>query len=67
MIRLNLTVSDDLARRLDELSGESQTSKSEILRKALTLFDVAREGKRSGKKLALVGDGGQVTTEIVGL
>ena len=67
MIRLNLTVSDDLAQRLDELSGESQTSKSEILRKALTLFDVAREGKRSGKKLALVGDGGQVTTEIVGL
>jgi predicted transcriptional regulator len=67
MIRLNLTVSDDLARRLDELSGESQTSKSEILRKALTLFDVAREGKRSGKKLAFVGDGGQVTTEIVGL
>jgi predicted transcriptional regulator len=43
MIRLNLTVSDDLARRLDELSGESQTSKSEILRKALTLFDVAKE------------------------
>jgi predicted transcriptional regulator len=67
MIRLNLTISDDLARRLDELSGESQTSKSENLRKALTLFDVAREGKRSGKKLALVGDGGQVTTEIVGL
>ena len=67
MIRLNLTVSDELAQRLNELSGESQTSKSEILRKALTLFDVAREGKRSGKRLALVGDGGQVTTEIVGL
>ncbi len=67
MIRLNLTVSDDLARRLDELSGESQTSKSEILRKALTLFDVAREGKRSGKKLARTGGAGQVTTEIVGL
>jgi predicted transcriptional regulator len=50
MIRLNLTVSDELARRLDELSGESQTSKSEILRKALTLFDIAREGKRPGKE-----------------
>jgi predicted transcriptional regulator len=67
MIGLNLTVSDDLARRLEEPSGESETSKSEILRKALTLFDVAREGKRSGKKPPLVGDGGQVTTEIVGL
>jgi predicted transcriptional regulator len=67
MIRLNITISDDLAAKLDELSGESQTSKSEILRKALTLFDLAREGKRHGKKLALVGEGGQVTTEIVGL
>ncbi len=67
MIRLNITISDDLAAKLEELSGESQTSKSEILRKALTIFDLAREGKRSGKKLALVGEGGQVMTEIVGL
>ena len=67
MIRLNISISDDLAAKLDELSGESQTTKSEILRKALTLFDLAREGKRQGKKLALVGEGGQVATEIVGL
>jgi metal-responsive CopG/Arc/MetJ family transcriptional regulator len=67
MIRLNISILDDLAKKLDELSGESQTTKSEILRKALTLFDVAREGKRHGKMLALVGEGGQVTTEIVGL
>ena len=67
MIRLNISISDDLAAKLDELSGESQTTKSEILRKALTLFDLAREGKRHGKKLGLVGEGGQVATEIVGL
>jgi len=67
MIRLNISISDDLAAKLDELSGESQTTESEILRKALTLFDLAREGKRYGKKPAFVGEGGQVTTEIVGL
>jgi metal-responsive CopG/Arc/MetJ family transcriptional regulator len=67
MIRLNLSISDDMAAKLEELSGESQTTKSEILRKALTLFVLARDGKRHGKNLALVGDGGQVTTEIVGL
>ena len=55
MIRLNITISDDLAAKLDELSGESQTTKSEILRKALTLFGLAWEGKRDGKKLALGG------------
>jgi metal-responsive CopG/Arc/MetJ family transcriptional regulator len=67
MIRLNISISDDLAAKLDELSGESQTTKSEILRKALTLFVLARDGKRHGKNLALVGEGGQVATEIVGL
>jgi len=67
MIRMNITISDDLAERLNALSEQSDTSKSEIFRKALTLFDLAQEGKREGKKLALVGSGGQVMTEIVGL
>ena len=67
MIRMNITISDDLAERLGALSEQSDTTKSEIFRKALTLFDLAQEGKREGKKLALVGNGGQVVTEIVGL
>jgi predicted transcriptional regulator len=67
MIRMNITISDDLAERLGALSEQSHTTKSEIFRKALTLFDLAQEGKRDGKKLALVGNGGQIVTEIVGL
>lgn len=67
MIRMNITISDDLAERLNALSEQSDTSKSEIFRKALTLFDLAQEGKREGRKLALIGNGGQVMTEIVGL
>jgi predicted transcriptional regulator len=67
MIRMNITISDDLAERLGALSEQSDTTKSEIFRKALTLFDLAQAGKREGKKLALVGDSGQVMTEIVGL
>lgn len=67
MVRLNITISDDLAEVLDRMADESQQSKSELLRKALTLFEVARDGKREGKKLALVDLNGHVTTEIVGL
>jgi predicted transcriptional regulator len=67
MIRMNITISDDLAEKLNALSDQNDTTKSEIFRKALTLFDLAQEGKREGKKLALVGNGGQVVTEIVGL
>jgi metal-responsive CopG/Arc/MetJ family transcriptional regulator len=67
MIRMNITISDNLASELDALSSQSDTTKSEIFRKALTLFALAQEGKREGKKLALVGNGGQIVTEIVGL
>ena len=67
MIRMNITISDNLATEHEALSAQSDTSKSEIFRKALTLFALAQEGKRAGKKLALVGDSGQVVTEIVGL
>lgn len=37
------------------------------MRKALTLFEVARDGKRDGKKLTLMDRDGQVATEIMGL
>jgi len=67
MIRMNITIPDELAEKLGVLSERSDTTKSEILRKALILFSVAQEGTREGKKLALVGDKGQVVTEIVGL
>lgn len=67
MVRMNITISDNLAAELETLSAQSDTSKSEIFRKALTLFALAQEGKREGKKLALVGNSGQVVTEIVGL
>jgi metal-responsive CopG/Arc/MetJ family transcriptional regulator len=67
MVRMNVSISDNLASELDALSAQSDNTKSEIFRKALTLFVLAQEGKREGKKLALVGDGGQIVTEIVGL
>jgi len=64
---MNIAISDNLASELDALSAQSDNTKSEIFRKALTLFVLAQEGKKEGKKLALVGNGGQVVTEIVGL
>lgn len=66
MVRLNLNVSDDLNQALERMAAETETTKSEILRKALTLYEVAREGSKEGKKISLV-DGDKVVTEIVGL
>lgn len=66
--RLNVILSDDLNREIDRVAAESETNKSEILRKALQLFLAAREGTQRGLKLGLVEPKSQkLQTEIIGL
>ncbi|WP_020564061.1 ribbon-helix-helix protein, CopG family [Methylosarcina fibrata] len=67
-VRFNVVLSDDLNRELDQAAQESETNKSEILRKAITLYLAAREGKRRGLKIGLVEPETQkLETEIIGL
>ncbi|EQD45642.1 secreted protein, partial [mine drainage metagenome] len=66
MARFNLNINDELDQTLEHIASQTQTTKSEILRKALTLYTVAFEAKNQGKKIGF-GDGKQMTTEIVGL
>lgn len=67
-VRFNVVLSDDLNREIDQAVAESETSKSEILRKALQLYLAARDGSRRGLKLGLVEpETRQMQTEIVGL
>ena len=54
MVRLNVALSNDLNEQIDKAVEETEASKSEVLRKALTLYLVAREGKKKGLKLGLV-------------
>jgi len=66
--RLNITLSDELNREIDRAAAESETNKSEILRKALTLYLAMYEGKKRGLKIGLVEPKTQkLETEIVGL
>jgi predicted transcriptional regulator len=67
-VRFNVVLSDDLNREIDKAAEETETNKSEILRKALQLFLAAREGKLRGLKLGLVEPKTEkLQTEIVGL
>ena len=67
-VRFNVVLSDDLNREIDKAAEESETNKSEILRKALQLYLAARDGKRRGLKLGLVEPRTEkLQTEIVGL
>lgn len=66
--RFNVVLSDDLNREIDKVVDESETSKSEVLRKALQLYLAARDGKKRGLKLGLVEPMTEkLQTEIVGL
>jgi predicted transcriptional regulator len=67
-VRLNVILSDDLDKEIDRAADETETSKSEILRKALQLYLAAREGKRRGLKVGLVEpESRKLETEIVGV
>lgn len=67
-VRFNVVLSDDLNREIDRAAAESESNKSEVLRKALQLYLAARDGKQRGLKLGLVEpDSGKLQTEIVGL
>jgi predicted transcriptional regulator len=66
--RFNVVLSDDLNQAIDKVAAETETNKSEILRKALQLYLAARDGKRRGLKLGLVEpESNKLQTEIVGL
>lgn len=67
-VRLNVILSDDLNQEIDRAVEETESSKSEILRKALQLYLVARDGKQRGLKLGLVDSKTEkLLTEIIGL
>ncbi|MDX8126376.1 ribbon-helix-helix protein, CopG family [Methylomonas sp. EFPC1] len=67
-VRFNVVLSDDLNRELDKAAEEGDTNKSEILRKAITLYLAARDGRRRGLKIGLVESETQkLETEIIGL
>jgi metal-responsive CopG/Arc/MetJ family transcriptional regulator len=66
MARLELKINDELARDLEAFAKESGTSKSEIFRRALTLYAVAREEKKSGRQMGF-GKDGRIEREIIAL
>ena len=66
-VRLNLVITRKLDETLERLANANGTNKSEILRKALALFEVANEARERGNKLGILSKDRQVLTEIVGL
>lgn len=66
-VRLNLAVSQELNDRLEQMAAASHTSKSDILRKAIALFDVVSEAKSEKKRFGILDQDKRLLTEIVGI
>lgn len=66
-IKLSLELSPDVNAKLEDFARKAHTTKSEVLRRSLGLYDIAAEAKEDGHKLGLLDKDRQVITEIVSI
>jgi hypothetical protein len=66
-IRLSLDVSPELNDALAQLAAKLRTTKSNVLRKAIALMEVAVRAKEEHKKFGIAAPNQLLETEIVGL
>jgi len=67
-VRLNLVLSDDLDREISRVADDAESSKSEVLRKALQLYLEATNAAKRGLQVGLVNPTTNVVeTKIIGL
>ncbi len=66
-IRLSLDVSPELNELLENLAASTGGTKSDVLRKAIALIEIAANAKRDGLKLGLAEQNQELKTEIVGI
>ncbi len=63
--RITLDLSDDAYSLLENLA--QGTTKADVLRRAIALFEIANDARRAGNRMAIVDAGGKVVTTIVGV
>jgi predicted transcriptional regulator len=66
-IRLSLDVSPELYETLNRLAAKLHSTKSDVLRKAVALLEVAVRAKEEHKKFGVATPDQTLETEIVGL
>jgi hypothetical protein len=66
-IRLSLDVSPELYETLNTLATKLHSSKSDVLRKAVALLEVAVRAKEEHKKFGVAAPDQTLETEIVGI
>ena len=65
--RMSISLSADAAANLDNLAMQAGSAKGEIIRRALALYAVAREGAEKRQRLAILDGDNHIVKEIVGI
>jgi hypothetical protein len=66
-VKVTLDLSPELAQSLDSLLNETRDTPSDLFRKALGLYKLAKEAKREGKAVGAAKNPDSLETEFVGL
>lgn len=66
-VRAQLVLSEDLDREINKAAEDAGSSRSEVVRKALTLYLTALEKKKQGLRLGFAKQGQVLETEVIGL
>jgi predicted transcriptional regulator len=66
-VRLSLELSPQLNDTLEALATRTHGTKSEVLRKAIALMEVAVRAKEQGKKFGIAESDQPLSTEVVGI
>lgn len=66
-VRLNLILSDELNAEIERVVEKRESTKAEVLRKAIALYVAASDGKEKGLRLGLAKADQPLVTEIVGV
>ena len=64
-VRLSLDVSVELNTLINQLAADTNSTKSDVLRRAVTVLRVAVDAKREGKKFGIAERNQTLTTEII--
>ena len=67
IVRLSLDITPELNDLLNDLALKTGGTKSDVLRKAIALIEIAVDAKRRGKKFGIAEKDQPLTTEIVGI
>lgn len=65
-IRLSLDVSSELNDALESVASETNSTKSDVLRKSIALLEMAVREKKHGNHLGVFDDKQKIVKEIIG-